>query len=83
MVEISSAGESLLCIGDIIHSHKEFTDPEYLVMFDVEPEHAVNTRAQVFSRICDSGQLVYACHFDYPGLGFITAREDNFGWQPI
>jgi glyoxylase-like metal-dependent hydrolase (beta-lactamase superfamily II) len=83
MVEISSAGENVLCIGDIIHSQKEFINPEYLVMFDVNPEQAVSTRQRILSRIVDSEQLVFACHFDFPGLGYITTRDGNFNWQPI
>ena len=83
MVEISSAGKSLLCIGDIIHSHREFVDPEYLVRLDVDPEQAVATRAQVFSDVADSGQLVFACHFDFPGLGYITRKDGVLSWQPL
>jgi len=83
MVEIGSAGESLLCIGDIIHSQKEFIDPEYLILFDVDPERAVKTRAQIFTDIADSGKLVFACHFPFPGLGHIIHKEDHFAWQPI
>jgi glyoxylase-like metal-dependent hydrolase (beta-lactamase superfamily II) len=83
MVEISSEGESVLCIGDIIHSQKEFINPEYLTMFDVNPQQAVSTRQKVLSDIADSGQLVFACHFDFPGLGYITIQDGNFAWQPI
>ena len=83
MVEISSERESVLCIGDIIHSQKEFINPEYLTMFDVNPEQAMRTRQQVLSDIVALEKLVFACHFDFPGLGYITIHDGNFTWQPI
>jgi len=83
MVEIGSGRESLLCIGDIMHSQLEFIHPEHLILFDVEPEQALKTRAQKLSDIAKSGVLIFACHFPFPGLGHITHDEGIFAWQPI
>lgn len=83
MVEISSEGKRLLCIGDIVHTQLEFTDLKYSSLFDVEPEQALSTRARILSEIAGSGILVFACHFPFPGLGHITHKEGNFAWQPI
>jgi len=83
MVEISSDEKRLLCIGDIIHSQVEFIHPEYLSSFDVTPEQALHTRAQILSDVAKSGILVFACHFPFPGLGYITHNEGVFTWQPI
>jgi glyoxylase-like metal-dependent hydrolase (beta-lactamase superfamily II) len=83
MVDISSDEERLLCIGDIIHSQLEFIHPEYLSSFDVKPEQALHIRAQILSDVAKSGILVFACHFPFPGLGYITHNEGVFTWQPI
>jgi glyoxylase-like metal-dependent hydrolase (beta-lactamase superfamily II) len=83
MVDISSKGKRLLCIGDIIHSQLEFTDPECLSLFDVEPSQALHTRARILSDIAGSGILLFACHFPFPGLGHIIQKEGTFTWQPI
>jgi len=83
MVDISSDEKRLLCIGDIIHSQLEFIHPEYLSSFDVTPEQALHTRAQILSDVAKSGVLVFACHFPFPGLGYITHNEGVFTWQPI
>jgi len=83
MVDISSGGKRLICIGDIIHSQREFINPEYLSLWDVTPEQALNTRAQILSNVAKSGILVFACHFPFPGLGYITRKEGIFTWQPI
>jgi len=83
MVDITSDGKRLLCIGDIIHSQREFVNPEYLALFDVTPEQALNTRARILSDVAKSGVLVFACHFPFPGLGYIRDNEGVFTWQPI
>jgi glyoxylase-like metal-dependent hydrolase (beta-lactamase superfamily II) len=83
VVDISSGEERLICIGDIIHSQIEFVNPEYLALFDVTPEQAINTRASILSDVAESGTIVFACHFPFPGLGYITQNEDVFAWQPI
>jgi glyoxylase-like metal-dependent hydrolase (beta-lactamase superfamily II) len=83
MVDISSKENRLLCIGDIIHSQLEFTNPEHLTIFDVTPEQALNTRARILSDIAISGVLVFACHLPFPGLGYITQKEGVFTWQPM
>jgi glyoxylase-like metal-dependent hydrolase (beta-lactamase superfamily II) len=83
MVEISSGNSRLLCIGDIIHSQVEFTNPEYLALFDVTPEQAIKTRTRILSEIAGADTPVFACHFQFPGLGYITHREGIFGWQPL
>jgi glyoxylase-like metal-dependent hydrolase (beta-lactamase superfamily II) len=83
MVDISSDGERLLCIGDIIHSQKEFISPEYLSAFDVAPEQALRTRARVLSDAAASGVPVFACHFTFPGLGHITRENGVLAWRPF
>ena len=83
MVEITSGNNRLLCIGDIIHSHAEFTDPGYLALFDVAPEQAIETRTRIFNEIAGAGTPVFACHFQFPGLGYITRQDSIFSWQPF
>ncbi len=83
MVDISSKEDRLLCIGDIIHSQLEFTNPEHIILFDVTPEQAMQTRTQILSDIANSGVLVFAYHFPFPGVGYITQKESICAWQPI
>jgi glyoxylase-like metal-dependent hydrolase (beta-lactamase superfamily II) len=83
MVEISSVNNRLLCIGDIIHSQVEFTNPEYLALFDVMPEQAIETKTLILTELAGAGTPVFACHFQFPGLGYIIHQEGVFGWQPF
>jgi glyoxylase-like metal-dependent hydrolase (beta-lactamase superfamily II) len=83
MVEIASDDQRLLCIGDIVHSQKEFVQPEYLSLFDVTPAEALATRARVLSDVVRSGIFIFACHFTFPGLGYIRRINNVFTWQPV
>lgn len=83
MVDISSEGKKLLCIGDIIHSQREFINPDYLAAFDVTPEQALKTRARILADIAKSGTFVFACHFAFPGLGYIKRDKGVFAWHPV
>ncbi|OGO31844.1 MAG: hypothetical protein A2Z29_04445 [Chloroflexi bacterium RBG_16_56_11] len=81
IVEISSRGQRLVCIGDIIHSPVELVNPEYLSLFDVEPEQALKTRSRVLNGLAQSGAPVFACHFAFPGLGHINHSGGVLAWQ--
>ena len=82
MVEIRSGGEKLRCIGDIIHSPREFTDPSCLAMFDVDPGLALKTRTGTLAEISGHNTPVFACHFAFPGLGTIESRAGSCRWRP-
>jgi glyoxylase-like metal-dependent hydrolase (beta-lactamase superfamily II) len=83
MIDISSQGERLLCIGDIIHSAREFTDPACLAAFDVTPAEAIKTRAKILTEVARDNVFVFACHFLFPGLGYIRQAKGIFSWEPI
>jgi glyoxylase-like metal-dependent hydrolase (beta-lactamase superfamily II) len=83
MLEISSEKQRLLCIGDLIHSKVEFTNPEYLTFLDFVPEQAVRLRTEGISKIAASGVLVFACHFPFPGIGHFVHKGAILSWQPV
>jgi glyoxylase-like metal-dependent hydrolase (beta-lactamase superfamily II) len=83
MIDITSKGKRLLCIGDIIHSPREFTDPTCLAAFDVAPAEAVKTRAKILTQLAKEGTFVFACHFTFPGLGYIRQVKGVFSWESI
>lgn len=83
IVDISSGGKRLLCIGDIIHSQQEFLRPHYLSLFDISHEQALRTREKILTDVVKSGTLVYACHFPFPGFGYMKNIEGVFTWQPF
>jgi glyoxylase-like metal-dependent hydrolase (beta-lactamase superfamily II) len=83
MVDLTSKGQRLLCIGDIIHSQREFADPACLAAFDVTPSEAIKTRAKILAEVARGGIFVFACHFPFPGLGYIRQTKGIFSWEPV
>jgi glyoxylase-like metal-dependent hydrolase (beta-lactamase superfamily II) len=83
ILEISSDGQRLLCIGDLAHSQIEFTRPDFYSFLDVDPEEAIRSRNQVLTQAAGSGILVLASHFPFPGLGHIKMENGLITWQPI
>jgi glyoxylase-like metal-dependent hydrolase (beta-lactamase superfamily II) len=83
MVDIRSEGERLLCIGDIIHKARELAEPEMFAAFDVTPEEALKTRLKILAKAAGEGTFVFACHFDFPGLGYIREKKGVLSWEAI
>jgi len=83
MVEITSKGKKLLCIGDVIHSQQEFTEPEHCAAFDVNAAEAIATRTKILAGLAKDGTFVFATHFSFPGLGYIREKKGVLGWEAI
>jgi glyoxylase-like metal-dependent hydrolase (beta-lactamase superfamily II) len=83
IIEISSGKDKLLCIGDLIHSFLEFDNPTHYSFLDSAPEEALKLRTEGLSKIAQSGVLVFACHFPFPGIGYIIKKDGILSWQPV
>src|SRR5688572_5054369 len=69
VIEISSDGEKLLYIGDLIYDPKDIEDPEWYSVFDFDAKQVVVTRNRIFEQAAREGALVMATHVPFPGLG--------------
>lgn len=83
IVEITSGEDRILCIGDLIHSQIEFTQPGYYSFLDSAPEDALKLRTEGLSEMAESGTLVFACHMPFPGVGRFMKKGGALGWQPV
>ena len=83
MVDITSGGKRLLCVGDIIHSQKEFTEPEHCAAFDVTPDEAIKTRTRILSKAARDRTFIFATHFTFPGLGYIREKKGILNWEAV
>ena len=80
--EIVSGGERLLDIGDLAHSSiVSLAKPQWTVEFDEDAATAKATRLEELPALARSGELVFAPHFPFPGVGHIRARGNGFFWQ--
>lgn len=83
VLEISSGNQQLLCIGDIVHTELEFSNPDLYSFIDALPEQAMRTRHQVLSHAAKSGKLAFVCHLPFPGIGHIVQKDNQLTWQPV
>ena len=81
--EIVSRGQRLEDIGDTAHSSIiSLAEPDWTGGMDLDPPTAAATRRRTLEHLAASGELVFAPHFPFPGVGRIEAKGDGFAWKP-
>ena len=80
---IGSGGQSILDIGDLVHSSiVSLAKPDWALGFDKDQALGARMRRLTLARVAKTGELVFAPHFPYPGVGRIAETGDHFAWQP-
>ena len=82
--ELKTKGESVVFIGDIVHSHTvQFDKPETAIEYDIDPKKAVETRLKQFADFSKNGQTIAAPHLPFPGIGHIYSTDGkSYQWIP-
>jgi len=80
---ISSRGEQLLSISDVVLHPIHLEQPEWHAAVDFAPEQVVATRRRILTMAADGETLVLAFHFPFPGLGHVSQSGDTWQWEPI
>lgn len=82
---LQSAGQEMVFIGDIVHSHTlQFDAPKTAIEYDIDPQAAVATRLKMFAEIAGQGKWVAAPHLPFPGLGHIyQVNHQQYQWIPV
>ncbi len=83
MLMVSSDGQSLCCIGDLIHHEAELTRLDLYAIFDVAKDEAVAERQRLLPELADSGMLLYAAHLKFPGLVRFARQGDRLVLRPV
>lgn len=80
---ISSAGASLLDVGDVVHSSViSLAHPEWMMGFDQDRQAGAATRQHLLTKLAQSREAIFAPHFPYPGVGTITLAGASYKWTP-
>jgi hypothetical protein len=61
----------------------EFIQPDLFKGSDMLAEQAAITKNEMLSRISQSRALMFASHFPFPGLGYVSKEEDVYSWTPL
>jgi glyoxylase-like metal-dependent hydrolase (beta-lactamase superfamily II) len=80
---IVSSGEQLICLGDVISHPIHLEQPDWYLDPDCQPDQAVRTRRLLLNRAALDQALVFAYHFDFPGLGYVHQQQEAWKWQTI
>jgi len=85
-LRMTSGEMSLMNTVDaIIHPVVSTRQTDWFFGFDSNPEQAVETRRSLLSTIADEGMLMFGYHFPFPGIGVVTAldEENSFQFTPF
>lgn len=82
--QIESSGESLLLLGDLVHTAQlQLKYPEWKVAIDTDPRQGVRSRQKFLEKAADQNLLIGGGHLPYPGLGSVSRSNDHFIWIPF
>ena len=80
---IESGGDSLIVWGDTIHMASiQLAHPEATWVFDADPVMAVQSRRRLLDRVSADRTRVAGMHLDFPGYGFVKARDGRYFIEP-
>jgi glyoxylase-like metal-dependent hydrolase (beta-lactamase superfamily II) len=82
-VLLESAGERLLCVGDLFYDPLQLSHPGWCTPWDHDTPWAVRTRRRLLDRAAGEHLLIQAYHMPFPGLGTITRHGDAYSWEPL
>jgi glyoxylase-like metal-dependent hydrolase (beta-lactamase superfamily II) len=78
---IRSGKASLFYVGDTVHHFVvSVRKPEWTCGFDMDAATSQASRKAVLGAAAASGQIIYAFHFPFPGVGKIGGRDGAFSW---
>ena len=80
-IEVVSGDERIRLIVDSAHSLIQMEHPEWSPSYDRDPDMAQSARKRIFEEAADSGVLVHAYHFPFPGFGTIERTETGFAFR--
>ncbi|MDR1940870.1 MAG: MBL fold metallo-hydrolase [Endomicrobium sp.] len=75
--EITSGGDKILVIGDLMHiAALQTADPSLSVSYDIDPAEAAKTRADVLKYAYENNLKIAGMHIAFSGVGKITKGKD-------
>lgn len=83
-LSVASDGEQLIHISDTVLYPLHLEYPDWLPVFDMDPEAAALSKRRVFDRAAAERALVFAHHFPpFPSLGYVSRRKRGWVFTPI
>lgn len=84
LFRVRSGNQSFVYVGDLTNVPALFArNPDWAVMFDMDPEAARQVRRKVFDMIVSEGALAGGFHFPFPAIGTIVREGNGFAFKPV
>jgi glyoxylase-like metal-dependent hydrolase (beta-lactamase superfamily II) len=84
VVSFSSRGQQLMYIGDTVISPLHLEYPDWLPVYDIQPEQAAASKRRIFDLAAAEGAWVIGQHFPpFPSLGHVVKQGEGWLWQPV
>lgn len=81
---VSSAGKSLLVVGDASNDPRIFARrPNWHLGFDMDKAVAVASRKKLLDMAATDRMQVTFYHAAFPATGFISKTTDSYDWHPL
>lgn len=83
VIHVDSDNQRLLVVGDLFHNPAfDLAHPHWCTAFDDRPDQTPLMRRQVLGQAADRGDLVFAYHAPFPGVGRVFRAGDAFRFVP-
>jgi glyoxylase-like metal-dependent hydrolase (beta-lactamase superfamily II) len=82
-LSISSGNDRLLDVSDTVLSPIHLEKPDWIPVFDFNPEQAAVSKYKIFDRAAADKTWVFAFHFPFPSIGHVIKKEKGWQWKPI
>jgi glyoxylase-like metal-dependent hydrolase (beta-lactamase superfamily II) len=81
LVELDSAGERALFLGDVLHTLLQVRYPDWSTRFCTDPDQARGTRLALLEEAARTGTIVVPNHFVSPTLGRIERDRSGYTYR--
>ncbi|WP_066193452.1 MULTISPECIES: MBL fold metallo-hydrolase [Gracilibacillus] len=84
-LHIQSEGKSLLVASDILNDPITLQHLPSYIRAEMSPRQGLETRKKFLQDAVDKKALVFACHYPFPGFGYVhkAKEKDRWKWSPI
>jgi glyoxylase-like metal-dependent hydrolase (beta-lactamase superfamily II) len=83
-VTAQSRGEKFVYLADLTNIPSLFArNPDFAVVFDMNPEEARQTRRRVFEAVVNDKAMAGGFHFPFPAFGRIEKLGQGYDFKPV
>jgi glyoxylase-like metal-dependent hydrolase (beta-lactamase superfamily II) len=84
VIWVESRHEKLVYVADTVLQPLHLEHPDWLPIYDIQPDKAAESKQHVFDMAASEHALVLGQHFPpFPSLGYVSRQEPGWLWEPV